>query len=149
MSASLPLRDVHLPPSPPWWPPAPGWWLVAAAVLLLLAIPLLLRWRRKRRQAAWRTQFRRELDAAGTGPERLAALLALLRRAARQGHPGSELLRGQPWLHAIDPQGHLDANEQDLLLHGAWRRDVDARVLARLQTWAEQRFVELRQGRGR
>jgi hypothetical protein len=29
------LRDIHLPPAPPWWPPAPGWWMLA--VLLLMA----------------------------------------------------------------------------------------------------------------
>jgi len=146
MSAPLPLRDVHLPPSPPWWPPAPGWWLLAVAVLALLSVPLLLRWRRARRHAAWRAQYRTALDAAGDGPARLAVLLELLRRAARQSRPGSELLQGEAWLQLLDPHHRLDAHDHALLQQGAWRRTLDPQALVRLQAWGEQRFIELRQG---
>lgn len=149
MSSALPLRDVHLPPGPAWWPPAPGWWLLAAVVLIVLCVPLLLRWRARRRRHRWVQQFRSELDAAGEGTPRLAAVLALLRRAARQHQPGSELLQAQAWLQFLDPDARLGPAQQALLLHGAWRREVDAQALAGLETWACRRFAELLQGRAR
>mgnify|MGYP001164736550 CR=1 FL=1 len=83
------LRDIHLPPAPPWWPPAPGWWLLAA--LLLVGVVLgFLGWRRR----AARRRLRRRLlarvdriDAAwrsGRDPARLAAALQqLLHRVVR------------------------------------------------------------------
>src|SRR6185312_9170830 len=50
------LRDIHLPPAPPWWPPAPGWWLLAALVLLG-CIALAWLWRRQRRLQQRRRQW--------------------------------------------------------------------------------------------
>lgn len=149
MSAPLPLRDVHLPPAPGLWPPAPGWWLVAAGLLLLAGIALLLRWRRWRRRRQWRRQFDDELHAAGTGPARLAALAALLRRAARRQRPGDELLQGEAWLQWLDPHGTLPPAQRALLDDGAYRREVDAAQLAALERWAAGRYLALLQVRER
>ncbi|MBD8695406.1 DUF4381 domain-containing protein [Stenotrophomonas sp. CFBP 13718] len=143
MSTNLPLRDVHLPPAPSLWPPAPGWWAVAAVVLLLLAIPLLLRARRLRRERAWQRQFDAELAAAGTGAARVAALLVLLRRAARQQRPGDEVLQGDAWLQVVDPTGSLSPPQKALLLQGAYQPLVDPQQLAALEPWARTRYVSL------
>lgn len=149
MSAQLPLRDVHLPPAPGIWPPAPGWWLLAAGILLLLAVPLLLRWRRLRRQRAWQRQFDAELRGAGDGLPRLAALVTLLRRAARQQRSGNELLQDEAWLRLLDPEGTLAPAQRALLCEGAYRPRVDAAELAALERWAAGRYVALLQERGR
>ncbi len=147
MSAQLPLRDVHLPPAPGLWPPAPGWWAVAAGILLLLAIPLFLYGRRLRQRRAWRRQFDAELHAAGEGPRRLAALSALLRRAARRQRAGNELLRGDAWLQLLDPRGTLSPAQRSLLLDGAYQPRVDAAQLALLERWAAARYLALLQER--
>lgn len=149
MSANLPLRDVHLPPAPSLWPPAPGWWLVAAVVLLLVAIPVLLRARRLRRERAWQRQFDAELQAAGEGPLRLAALVELLRRAARANRAGSELLQGEAWLQVLDPENTLALALRDLLLQGAYQPAIDAAQLATLEGWARTRHVALLRERTR
>lgn len=149
MSTNLPLRDVHLPPAPSLWPPAPGWWLIAAAVLLLVAIPVLLRARRLRRERAWQRQFDAELQAAGEGPLRLAALVELLRRAARESRAGSELLQGEAWLQVLDPGNTLAPALRDLLLQGAYQPAIDAGQLAALERWARTRYVALLRERSR
>ena len=84
---TLPLRDVHLPPSPSWWPLALGWWLVIAAIVLVLGTLALWWWRRHRRAQRWAATFDAALQAASTPAQRLAALSALLRRAARTVDP--------------------------------------------------------------
>lgn len=108
--ASLPLRDIHLPPAPSWWPPAPGWWLVAALTLVLLWVAA--RWLRRARAAArWRRRVRGELDAlarrhaATPDPLALSAeLSALLRRASRLVEPAAVALEGGAWLEFLDRQ---------------------------------------------
>ncbi|WP_312682278.1 DUF4381 domain-containing protein [Stenotrophomonas chelatiphaga] len=149
MSTNLPLRDVHLPPAPSLWPPAPGWWLVAAVMLLLVAIPVLLRARRLRRERAWQRQFDAELQAAGEGPLRLAALVELLRRAARANRAGSELLQGEAWLQVLDPANALAPAQRALLLQGAYQPAIDAVQLATLERWARARHVALLRERTR
>ncbi len=147
MSASLPLRDVHLPDAPSLWPPAPGWWLVLAVVLVLLCIPLLRIWRRRRRRAHWRAVFDAELTTAGHADPRarLTVLVALLRRAARRHAPGQEQLQGDAWLQWLDPATQLDAARRGLLRDGAYRPQVDPEALRSLESWARTRFVDLLQ----
>lgn len=113
IAATLPLRDIHLPPAPGWWPPAPGWWGLLG-LLLLLAISLFLLIRRTRR-SAYRRQALRQLAALETDQqlspaELLTALSALLRRAVlcafdRKSCAG---LSGEAWLQFLD-RGFRDA----------------------------------------
>lgn len=147
MSAALPLRDVHLPAEPPLWPLAPGWWMLIVGVLVLVAIPVLLSLRRARRRRRWRREFDDQLAHAGEGAAQLAALVVLLRRAARQHQPGSERLQGPAWLQVVDPAQRLTPSQRELLLEGSYRPRVDAAELAPLRAWAADRFVSLREGR--
>jgi len=146
--AQLPLRDVHLPPGPSWWPPAPGWWWLAGAVLLVvLAVLLWMNWRAHRR-ARWIRWFMQEA-ATGTPEQRLAAVSALLRRAARQASPGSELLQGEDWLRFLDGPGTraFSAGPGRLLLDGAFRPRVDVAAVEEVAALAQARFLELMEGR--
>ena len=144
----LPLRDVHLPPSPPWWPLAPGWWLLVAAILLpLLAWTAWHAWRRLRRR-----RWARWFDAAsgcGSHPERLAAMSELLRRAARRYQVGAELLEGQAWLRFLDgARGTaFSGGAGRLLLDGAFRPHLDARDFAAASALARMRFLDMMEGR--
>lgn len=147
MSASLPLRDVHLPPPPALWPPAPGWWLLAAVLLLLAAIPLWRAWRRRRRRAAWARVFQQELGTAGDELGRLTIAVTLLRRALRERQPDSAQLRDAAWLQAVDPTGQLSPAQQALLGDGVYRRQVDATQVQGLLSWIQRRFVDLLQER--
>ncbi|KAF1691975.1 DUF4381 family protein [Pseudoxanthomonas koreensis] len=146
--ASLPLRDVHLPPSPPWWPPAPGWWWLAAALLLLACG--WAGWHLWR--AACRRRWLRWFDADtshGTLPEQLAAMSVLLRRAARHRRPGSELLQGDEWLRFLDgARGQaFSAGAGSLLLDGGFRLQLDPSAFAAARAVARARFLELMEGR--
>ena len=109
-AAALPLRDIHLPPPPPWRPPAPGWWLLAALLVLalVLAVRALLRWRARRR---WQRALHRELDRIAADPRLrgdpvalFAALSLLLRRATRLLDPAAAALAGEAWLAFLDRQ---------------------------------------------
>ena len=97
------LRDIHLPPAPPWWPPAPGWWLLGALVLLVL-VAMGWWWRRRRRRALARQRPLREIrrleaDFARDGDRaRLASgLHGLLRRLALVHDPRAAHQRGEAW----------------------------------------------------
>ncbi|WMJ70340.1 DUF4381 family protein [Stenotrophomonas sp. 24(2023)] len=146
MSATLPLRDVHLPPSPGWWPLPLGGWLVLAGLLVVAAAVAWWGYRRRARQRRWQREFDDEVAAAAAGAPRIAAIAALLRRAQRQVRPGSEALQGMPWLDCIDPARQLPDAQRALLLEGAYRPQVDADGSVALQAWARARFLALRQG---
>jgi len=150
-ASSLPLRDVHLPPSPPWWPPAPGWWLVLAALLGGVALLGWWRARRRRREQLWMRRVDDGVAQAATPVDEVTAIAALLRRAARTHQPGAELLQGEAWLEFLDEPGSRAFSDGDgrLLLDGGYRPQVDAEAATRLRVLARRRFLGLMAGRRR
>lgn len=144
MQDGLVLRDIHLSTAPEWWPPAPGWWLAAAAVLLLVAGLLAWRLRRLRRRRRLVALFDRETDRVDPAAT-LAAISSLLRRAARQHHPGADRLDGDAWLALLD-EGRQEARFTgalgELMLEGAFRPDPPCGEVAALRQAARERFIE-------
>lgn len=146
--SQLLLRDVHLPAAPGFWPPAPGWWLLAAGLLAVVAGLLVWRWMRRRRRQRWLQWFDQQSAHAEPAGE-VAALSALLRRAARRVDAGADRLQGEAWLRFLDgAKGHeFSEGAGALLLHGAFQRQVDAQAVQQLRTAARARFLELMAGR--
>lgn len=141
----LPLRDVHMPPSPPWWPPAPGWWMLGAVVVLLLAGWLAWHWRKARRRRLVGRLFDQAVAAAPTPAAQVAAISALLRRAARRVEPGADVLDGEAWLALLDrglAQQPFSHGPGALLRDGAFRPEVDARAVDALRVPARARFID-------
>ena len=150
-ATALPLRDVHLLPSPSWWPLAPGWWLLLAAVTIVIALLWWWQARRRGRQQRWMRQFDQAVTQATAPVDEVAAIATLLRRAARARQPGAELLQGQAWLEFLDEPGSRAFSDGDgrLLLDGGYRPQVDAQAVQRLRTLARARFLGLVAGRRR
>ncbi|NJB80418.1 DUF4381 domain-containing protein [Xanthomonas arboricola] len=148
---SLPLRDVHLPPSPPWWPLAPGWWLAIAAVVLVLGSAWWWWHRRRQQQRRWLAAFDAELQRATTSAQRLAALSVLLRRAARSVDAQADRLQGEAWLQFLDGRkSKTQAFSQGpgrALLDGGFQRTPAVTDLDAVQALARQRFLSLMRGR--
>ena len=98
--ADVVLRDVHIPPSPPWWPPAPGWWILLCAVCLALVVAFLL-YRRWRRAHAQRQRILDELHALASRHDDdvayASSLHQLLRRAARRYAADAHQRQGEGW----------------------------------------------------
>jgi hypothetical protein len=143
--SGLVLRDVHVPPAPPWWPPAPGWW-VAVGIMALLALAWMLRGRyrmtRRRRAIAW---FDARLAEAASPTERLATASELLRRAARGRRAGADRLDGEAWLAFLDEgDGAFRTGPGRLLLDGPFRAAVDAAEADAALALARARFASLR-----
>src|SRR6185437_13859571 len=91
------LRDIHLPPAPPWWPPAPGWWLLAALGLLAGVV---LAWLLRRRRRQWLDELDRHAQRhARDGDDAVlaASLQQLLRRVARIHDGAATQQRGEAW----------------------------------------------------
>ncbi len=112
LQQALQLRDIHLPPAPPFWPPALGWWVVATVLLALLAWGGHAAWR----QLRLRRQRRRVMDvlarlesglANERSPEGLAHISVLLRRLALMRFPRAKVapLTGHAWLRFLDESG--------------------------------------------
>lgn len=116
---NLQLRDIHLPPNPPWWPPAPGWWVLAAVVCAAAVLGYLL-YRRVRRAGIWResvqAEIRRLADRhANDDAAYAAALHQLLRRAAWQYAAEAHHLQGEPW-RSVLAQVAVDTSTIDALM---------------------------------
>lgn len=142
------LRDIHLPPEPPFWPPAPGWWLLAllfVAALAWVSWRLYRAWqsRRRRRRLVEEVEHRLAEAAAADPVQRLALQSELLRRWARRFRPQAVGLTGQAWLDALDEglaDRPFDSEAGRLLLQGPFQpvpstaglADLDALVRRRL-----------------
>ena len=149
MGDGLVLRDIHLSTAPPWWPPAPGWWLLAVATLLALAAIVAWRLLRARRRRRWLALFDAEVDAAPDTAATVAAMSALLRRAAKRQYPAADRLEGAAWLEVLDAardKPRFDGARGQLLLAGAFQREVDAVAVAELRYAARERFLEWMEG---
>lgn len=144
------LRDIHLPPSPPFWPPAPGWWLLALAAIAALAFAVrfaLLAWRRGRaRRAAARamSQLRARYERGEALNLLTAELATILRRAAMSRHPRAQVagLTGRDWLEFLDDDTHQFTEGVGRCLATApYARDeavdLDA-LLALCDTWVKR-----------
>ncbi|RWU14889.1 DUF4381 domain-containing protein [Xanthomonas phaseoli] len=147
----MPLRDVHLPPSPSWWPLAPGWWLVIAMVVLVVGSAFFGWWRRRQRQRRWLAAFDAELAHATTPAQRLAAVSVLLRRAARRVDPQADRLQGEAWLQFLDGRKRKDQvfsqGPGRAVLEGGFQRAPTVTDLPTVEALARQRFVTLMRGR--
>ncbi len=142
---TLVLRDIHQPPAPGWWPPAPGWWIVAGCMLAIAAMATWVGWRRRQRRRAFARMFDDAIVAAPTSPERIAAMSELLRRAARRIDPDADTLLGDDWLRFLDRGSKLPsfaAGAGNLLLDGAYRRDVSEVEVDALRQLTRARFID-------
>ena len=115
----VPLRDIHLPPNPPWWPPAPGWWVLLILVCVAVALGC---WRVRRacRARIWRERVLAEFQSLAERHARddaayAAALHQLLRRAARRYAADAHHLQGEPWRRVL-AQVNVDAATLDTLM---------------------------------
>ena len=143
--AALALRDIHQPPPPPWWPPAPGWWWLGAGVLLLVLGVAFFYWRRRHRRASLARLFDRTVDAAHTPAAKLAAISALLRRAARTIDPAAGALDGDAWLQFLDrglATPVFAAGPGALLRDGVFRRELSTTEVDAVRRLARARFLD-------
>lgn len=111
-SATLQLRDIHMPADPVFWPPAPGWWLVAIVVFALLILGGIKGWRliKIHQQRVRILKLLERLEQATTDsktPEFLGQLSVLLRRLALMRYPREQIasLTGDDWLQFLDTSG--------------------------------------------
>ncbi len=130
--ATLPLRDIHLPPEPSWWPPAPGWWVLGALLLLGLVL-LLWHWQRRRARRAWLRQARAELDALQADWQRtrdghalLSGIVLLLRRVQRRmGWKTAAAASGQAWIEWLERLMPVPEDLHPLLREALYRPQVE------------------------
>ncbi|HTV87304.1 MAG TPA: DUF4381 family protein [Dyella sp.] len=101
MPNELPLRDIHLPPAPPWWPPAPGWWVLAGVLGVSLAMVFFI-YRRMRRTRIWRARVLAEIQAISVHHSHddiayAGSLHQLLRRVACLYAADAHQVQGERW----------------------------------------------------
>lgn len=155
---ALPLRDIHLPPDPPWWPPAPGWWVLLAAIVALMAVGCQL-YRRARRARAWHVHISAEIRQtaerhADNDAAYAAALHQLLRRAAWRYAAHAHHVQGEPWRQVL-AQVPVDVATLDTLMtlearmyqpHAAFDR---AATEAAARRWLQAAWRRIRTGETR
>jgi Domain of unknown function (DUF4381) len=99
------LRDVHMPPAPPWWPPAPGWWVLFGVICFALVLVFLF-YRRWHRVRARRQQILAELQTLASRHSSddvayASSLHQLLRRAARRYALDAHQRQGEGWREVL------------------------------------------------
>jgi cbb3-type cytochrome oxidase subunit 3 len=101
----LGLRDIHVPPAPPWWPLAPGWWVLFGMICLIAVVACLL-YRNAHKKRLARQRILAEIEQlAVRHPDDDAAYAAslhqLLRRAARCYAADAHLTQGDHWRQVL------------------------------------------------
>ncbi|MGO4552545.1 DUF4381 domain-containing protein [Lysobacter sp. 2RAF19] len=146
MTPDLVLRDVHAAPATSWWPLAPGWWLVLAALVVVIGALAFLARRKRARRRAIAGVFDQALARATTPAAEVAAISELLRRAARRKDPQADRYEGDRWRKHLDTGAReplFDGQAGNVLLEGAFRRDVDPKDVADLRARARRRYLEM------
>ncbi|RDS82547.1 DUF4381 family protein [Dyella psychrodurans] len=115
----LVLRDIHLPPTPPWWPPAPGWWVLLGMLCVLLAAAFFI-YRRTRRRRVWRTRVLAEIQAISIHHPHddiafATSLHQLLRRVACLYAVDAHQVQGERWREILG-QVPVDEATLDMLM---------------------------------
>lgn len=139
------LRDVHRLPSPSIWPPAPGWWLVIAAVLVVGAVVHYSLRRKRRHRLAVARLFDDAMADAPDAPAKVAAMSALLRRAARRHRHDADVLDGDAWLQALDEGARrplFQSRVGRLMIDGGYRKTLDDEDVDALRGLARTRFLQ-------
>ena len=139
------LRDIHQTPAPSLWPLAPGWWLVLTILLVMGAAAFMWARRRRQRRIAIERLFDEAIDAAPDAPAQVAAMSALLRRAARRHRADADVLEGDAWLEALDADAKpplFQSGIGRLIVDGGYRRDLDPADVAVLRGMARTRFLQ-------
>jgi hypothetical protein len=122
------LRDLALPPPPPFWPPAPGIAVCLAGLCVLLAA-LIWHGIDHYRANAFRRVARAEIDRLGAtlderDTEAIAAVSAVLKRAALVAHPRhiAASLTGAGWSSFIanSPTERADVPDLGRLIDRAY-----------------------------
>ena len=118
-TATLELRDIHLPEPVSWWPIAPGWWILLASVLLLTAVIYIARKAYKNRQLkreikAELEQIKARYRQTQNKPRLAEALSVLLRRTSISFYPKSDIagLIGHDWLAYLDETHSRSSNSK-------------------------------------
>ena len=113
-----------------------------ALVAVLLAV---FAWRRRRKRRALSKLFDDAVSQDASPAEQVAAMSELLRRAARRKDPHADRLQGDDWLRFLDDglkQPVFSAGAGNVLLEGAYRRDVSAIEIDGLRSAVRNRFLE-------
>lgn len=116
---ALVLRDIHVPPAPPWWPPAPGWWVLLGLVCLI-AIAAWLFYRHAHKKRIIRQRILAEIERLSANHPNddaayAASLHQLLRRAARRYAADAHLIQGDSWRQVL-ARVHVDDATLDALM---------------------------------
>ena len=138
------LRDIHSVPAPGWWPPAPGWWIVLALLVAVVGVAWIRQHRIRRHRRRIEALFDGTLAGVESGPDEVAAISALLRRAARRHHEDADTADHARWLELLAtgmPGAGFEGAPGRLLVEGGFRREVDAQALAALRVIARRRFL--------
>ena len=151
MTMALVLRDIHVPPAPPFWPPAPGWWLLFASLLVVVLATWAWHARRERRRRQLEALFDGAVARASTPSQAVAAMSEALRRAARRSDPRADRMQGAEWLALLAaclPPREADAFDPAsapgrLLLEGGFRGDVTEAEADALRPLARKAYLAL------
>ncbi|RMG54171.1 MAG: DUF4381 domain-containing protein [Gammaproteobacteria bacterium] len=155
--ATLPLRDIHLPPPVSWWPPAPGWWIVAALLCAALVWGI-WQWRRLRRRQRWLREALAELERLEEAWKidhddhaLLAGTTALLRRVQLHlGRRHDATLNGTAWIESLARVAEPPERLRALLVEGVYRPQLslDAQEAEELVSFARQWIRAAAGGKG-
>lgn len=146
VATTLALRDVHLPPAPPWWPLSPGFWLVLALLVLVGAVAGLRSASRYRRRRQLEQEFDRRMAGTVSPVEQVMRMAELLRRAALACDAGTAGLHGEAWLAWLDRglPGTFSGGAGRLLLDGGYRQHLEPAQAQALWPLARRCYARLR-----
>lgn len=155
-TASLQLRDLHLPEPISAWPPAPGWWLTGILGLLLLLAAVYGGWRlwngwyplqKSRRDSGQRLQDAQvEWRQHQNSNQLINGINLELKRFCQLWYPHALNLHGQAWVDFLQQHSRISAEQLQPLASGGYARP-DANLDGERLTAAALQWLQQQNGR--